>query len=863
MSVLSELVLPLLEAIKPSGAGYMARCPVHDDGSASLALREGKDHPVVFHCLAGETRVITKEGTREIAALAGGVHELLVPAVGGGPAQWQKCPVEPFGVQKLWRITLRRHSAEKVIYATKGHRWFTQRRGSAPKKEVTTGELKLGDRLVSILPRRQVRTVSSFGVAHGFVFGDGTVTARGLECQAQFCGPKDEALLPYFPNMEVREYEYQPGVKRIGGMPRFFKRAPDITESPAYLAGWLAGYFAADGSIEGHCAAISSASRDALESVRDVCTRLGIVTYPIRQQSRQGYGTDPRDLFKVALRGADLWPEFFVLPSHREKWTAGQSEHSRESWVVNSVESTDREEEVYCATVEGSHAFALEDFILTGNCHAGCRPDDIIAALNLSWDDLTKPREQVDDRYRQPRQSGQTFASGGFVAQYDYTDEAGATLFQVLRSADKKFRQRRPDPDSAGKWLWSLGDTRRVLYRLPELIQAVRDGQIVYVAEGEKDVENLRKQGFAATCNSGGAGKWRPEYAEFLREAVVTICADKDEPGQAHARQVRDSLLEVGATVEIAEAKTGKDVSDHLSAGLGLEEMEVTWTNDRPPKVDLAPDLDEFLAIEDDPYDWLIPDLLERGDRVLFTGFEGLGKTMVSRQIGIAIAAGVHPFKHHIKIPPQRVLVIDCENTERQNRRKYREMRSAAHAEGKQVDRGMWRIIHRIDGLDLTSAKDAEWLMERVTAHDPAMLIIGPFYKLHDADMNDEKSARKAISVLDKVRATVNCCLLIEAHSGHGDDPTKRSVRPIGSSLLMRWPEFGIGITPCGTAETGGVNSTVEVKHWRGQRDKRDWPRWLTYGDPGRWPWKMALGNPQQAKEQAKGKWLVQGGRDQ
>jgi 5S rRNA maturation endonuclease (ribonuclease M5) len=484
------------------------------------------------------------------------------------------------------------------------------------------------------------------------------------------------------------------------------------------------------------------------------------------------------------------------------------------------------------------------------HCFAGCRADDILAALGLDWEAVTKPREPRPDRFVQPRRNGKPYsASGSFVATYEYHDEVGTLLFEVCRTADKKFRQRRPDPDSPGRYLWSLGDTRRILYRLPEVIAAVKDGKIVYIAEGEKDVENIRTQGFAATCNSGGAGKWRPEYAEFLREAVVIICADKDEPGQVHARQVRDSLVEVGATVEIVEGLVGKDVSDHLAAGYDLAQLEVTWTNDRPAKVDLAPDLDEFLSVEDEPYDWLVPDLLERGDRVLLTGFEGLGKSVIGRQLGIAVAAGIHPFMHHQNIEPHRVLVIDCENTKPQNRRMYRKMRDVVHNNNGKVNAGMWRIIHRPDGIDLTTGPDAEWLMERVTAHQPELLIIGPFYKLHNANMNEEGPARKAISVLDHVRTSVNCCLLIEAHAGHGEDGAKRSVRPTGSSLLMRWPEFGIGITPCGTTESGGANSTVEVKHWRGQRDQRNWPRWLTWGDPGDWPWKIALGNPQEEQQ--------------
>lgn len=484
------------------------------------------------------------------------------------------------------------------------------------------------------------------------------------------------------------------------------------------------------------------------------------------------------------------------------------------------------------------------------HCFAGCRPDDVLAALDLTWEDLSKPREQQEDRLRQPRRNGRAFAASGFVATYEYRDEQGELLFEVCRTADKKFRQRRPDPSQPGRHLWTLGDTRRVLYRLPELIAAIKNGEVVYIAEGEKDVENIRRHGFAATCNAGGAGKWRPEYAEYFREAVVTICADKDDPGQAHARQVRDALLEVDATVEIVEAARGKDISDHLAAGLGLDEVEVTWTNDKPTVVELAPDLDEFLAVEDEPYDWLIEDLLERGDRVLLTGFEGLGKSVIGRQVGIALAAGVHPFKHHKRIPPRRVLVIDCENLEKQNRRHYRSLRSIAKFQGHEVAPGMWRILHRPDGIDLTLRDDAEWLMERVTAHRPELLLIGPFYKLHNTNMNEEGAARQAITVLDKIRVAANCALIIEAHAGHGEGANGRSVRPTGSSLLMRWPEFGIGITPCGTTATGGPNSTVELKHWRGQRDQRDWPKYLTHGDPHQeFPWKIALGNPQEAEK--------------
>lgn len=69
-------------------------------------------------------------------------------------------------------------------------------------------------------------------------------------------------------------------------------------------------------------------------------------------------------------------------------------------------------------------------------------------------------------------------------ATYDYRDESGALLYQVVRKAGKRFMQRRPD--GAGGWIWKLEGTRRVLYRLGELIADDAD-RTVYVVEGLRD----------------------------------------------------------------------------------------------------------------------------------------------------------------------------------------------------------------------------------------------------------------------------------------------------------------------------------------------------------------------------------------
>ena len=157
------------------------------------------------------------------------------------------------------------------------------------------------------------------------------------------------------------------------------------------------------------------------------------------------------------------------------------------------------------------------------------------------------------------------------VATYDYTDECGVLLYQVVRKDPKAFVQRRPD--GRGGWTWGLGDTETTLYRLPELVAAVAAGDAVWIAEGEKDCDALHRAGAVATCNSGGAGKFRADFARYFAGADVVIVRDKDEPGTKHAREVFARLRGVAKSLRVVEARTGKDAADHLGAGGKLEDF--------------------------------------------------------------------------------------------------------------------------------------------------------------------------------------------------------------------------------------------------------------------------------------------------
>lgn len=156
------------------------------------------------------------------------------------------------------------------------------------------------------------------------------------------------------------------------------------------------------------------------------------------------------------------------------------------------------------------------------------------------------------------------------VKIYPYHDSLGREVYQVVRLEPKSFRQRHPGEN--GDWVWNMDRVQRVLYRLPDIIQA----QEVWVVEGEKDADTLVDLGFCATCNVGGAGKWLDSYTESLADKDVVLCGDNDKPGEEHVNKVMDSLAgKVKSLRRVRLPLDFKDASDY-AASFGPEKAQAT-----------------------------------------------------------------------------------------------------------------------------------------------------------------------------------------------------------------------------------------------------------------------------------------------
>jgi replicative DNA helicase len=255
--------------------------------------------------------------------------------------------------------------------------------------------------------------------------------------------------------------------------------------------------------------------------------------------------------------------------------------------------------------------------------------------------------------------------------------------------------------------------------------------------------------------------------------------------------------------------------------------------------------LAELLEADEDPYDWLVPDLLERSDRLIVTGFEGTGKSYILAQFALCIAAGLHPLTTEPLPREHRVLIFDVENSRRQLQRRYRRIRAQVEQLRRSYGRPPvdWRhavrIVSRPEGVALTEPRELARIEQNIALTAPDLVVAGPLYKMSSLDIRDEQAALELCATLDGLRVRHGFTLICEAHAGHANDGSgNRRVRPIGSSVFLRWPEFGFGIAPFGDSQHEEHPTVVEVKHWRGSRDERNWPRLLKHGQ--HLPWQPA-----------------------
>lgn len=470
-------------------------------------------------------------------------------------------------------------------------------------------------------------------------------------------------------------------------------------------------------------------------------------------------------------------------------------------------------------------------------CFAGCSVEDILAAEGLEWADICRPREDPTGV------AGEWTPRGEASHIYDYTDSEGNLILQVLRvpqPGGKTFTQRHWD-ETEGKWKWSVRGLPKPLYRLVEVDRAVQAGKVIHVTEGEKDVEVLRSQGLVATTSLGGAGKWDDGHSETLSGSDVIVWADADESGRKHARQVMQSLMEHDCHVRVLESTIGKDAADHYARG-GTIETAVEVANSHPErKNQTGMGIRAFLSQDWGEDEEIIPGHLARSNIAIITGWEGQGKSTFLRELAATAASGINMLANFAPMAPLKVLYIDAENPEHQLALEWRQMVTLADGiSAGPTDRTLILMNEWEAEPDLGSIEGQAWLNERISAYRPDLCIMGPVQNLVSRDVKDDEVVRRLKRAVNTARSICGTAFILEHHAPHRASGDKeRTVRPYGSSLFLKWPDYGYGLRPDPDRE--GIFDLVANRKPRVR--KRAWPTHFKQGDMSRgdWPWEPHL----------------------
>ncbi len=379
--------------------------------------------------------------------------------------------------------------------------------------------------------------------------------------------------------------------------------------------------------------------------------------------------------------------------------------------------------------------------------------------------------------------SGNNRAATNAEAVYQYLDKSGKLLVEVIRYPGKEFLQRRPD--GRGGWHWNLNGVPRVLYRLPEVIKA----KSLLVCEGERDCETARRLGIVATTNPHGAGKWRREYAAFLKGKEVCILADADPPGLAHGREVARSLLNVAASVKLIEtlpSPGAKDLSDFAAtfpdpktcretldaliaeAPLLTAADVANWQPAKSGGFTLTP-LSELLKKPNTPVEFILEDHLVAGTVSGVFAKPKVGKGTLARNLCLAVARGEDFLGLYTK--QGECIYLALEEREEDVRDDFRAM----GADGSEPI-----LIHAA----AAPAEGIGALCELVRERAPRLVVIDPLFRL--AHVKDEKAYAETYSALgpliDAARETGTHVMLLH-HSGKSTktDPTDS---PLGSTAI-------------------------------------------------------------------------------
>lgn len=320
------------------------------------------------------------------------------------------------------------------------------------------------------------------------------------------------------------------------------------------------------------------------------------------------------------------------------------------------------------------------------------------------------------------------------------------------------------------------------------------------------------------------------QRAGYTLPHVQSWWGDAASPGAVVA-QIGVTRAEVLLEQALIRAKQRLDLGGEVWQAVADLREDLDTVGEPPTEDEPWYDHATVAAMHADNPPWVIPDLLAASERAVLTGAEGYGKSTLIYQIALAAAYGVHPLDVSHTFTPQRVMVLDVENSHESQVSGMVRRLDAAYRLRANLDEPIQFALLKRTQVDLGSRTQRRSVLDAVARFQPQLLVMGSGYKL--VDSSDWREVFQATTrTADTARAIAKCAVLLEMHAGHGSEGDRNGWRPDGASAWRRWPEFGHGFEPVKDSK----QRMLVTHRWRGDRvTGRAWPAGWRGG--GALPW--------------------------
>ncbi len=335
-----------------------------------------------------------------------------------------------------------------------------------------------------------------------------------------------------------------------------------------------------------------------------------------------------------------------------------------------------------------------EDGNILFKCHGGCDQQSVFSTIK---DMGLLP--QLPDRFEYLSNVRPIMPAIPVLEhEWFYTDENEMPLFVKQRyktfdAKGKTYKTLRIMAD--GSRVGKLGDCRIVPYRLFELQQAVTNGKVVYIAEGEKAVDALCSLGVTATTSHAGAGGWNADLNQYFVGANVVVVPDNDLAGWSYATKIVESLLPVVKSIRVTDlgletpkadayefvhqlGGTKEALADKAKNSKVLAHEDVILipkrlrepvpdpflTHANEPKLEQQSStrrkllVESWDSIKDEPVEWLVESIIPKKAFVALYAPPASWKSFISLDLAEAIATGRDWMGY--KIPKKGAVLYIC-----------------------------------------------------------------------------------------------------------------------------------------------------------------------------------------------------------